>query len=478
MKRREFLRNMALGTAGCAFGARAELTFPQLLKIRQPRELKASEKLNIGVIGVGGKGWSDWTPMLDHGENIVALCDVDRGTLDRGLKHLQGKGVNPSSVQTFTDYRRMLDQVKNLDAVIVATPDHTHGPAAIRAMKRGCHVYVQKPLVRTIWEANYFGKVAKEMGVVTQMGNQGSAINGFRRSVEVLQSGILGNVTEVHVWTDRAANFWPQGIPRPAGSDPVPAALDWDSWLGTAPFRPFKNGAYHTFRWRGYYDFGTGAFGDMACHNMNLPIRGLSLGAVESAECISVEGVSPDHDTYPLKTVVRVHYAARTGMVPVDFYWYDGKTRPDIGRLPPQVAATFGSNLPFGGLSIIGDKGSLYSYNDRGEEAYICLKDEAKYKAVQNHEACKDIPETLPRYGLKGNIYAFQDIEFVNACKGEGKAYSDIDHSVPMVEGISVACVAQRLAGRKLNWDAEKKTFGNAEADSFIRPHIRSGWEF
>ena len=469
--RRDFIKSGAyaagaLAAGGCATTASAA-----------PRQTKVTEdKLNIGVIGVGGKGWSDWNPMLDYGENIVALCDADRGTINRGLEEIKKKkGADVAAkVKTYTDYRKMLDDAKTLglNAVTVSTPDHIHGSAAITAMRLGCHAYVQKPLVRTIAEARWFGRAATENRVVTQMGNQGSANQGLRRNVEVLNYGILGNITEVHVWTNRPV--WPQGITRPEGADQIPDSLDWDSWIGVAPMRPYKKDTYHTFKWRGFFDFGTGAFGDMACHTMNVPFRGLQLQDVVAAECTTIEG--QNNDTYPSKTIVKLTYAARTGLngkkLPaVNLFWYDGNLKPSADIMP-QVVATLGQ-VPNTGSLIIGDKGIMVSTNDYGADAYIALKGEEKAKAVTKHEATTEeaIPTWIPRAKNNDNY-----IEFVDACKGKVKAYADIDHSVPMLEAMLVGCIAQQLPNTKLAWNSRKQSFGNKAADALIRPHVRQGW--
>ncbi len=470
--RRDFIRGSALAAASLVAGG-CETTgaagrYPAVTRTVAPRFRKPGEKLNIGVVGVGGKGWSDWMPMFKNGENIVALCDVDRNPINKALAELEKAGVKPSQVKCYSDFRKMLDECKNLDAVTVSTPDHMHAPAAIRAMKQGCHVFVQKPLVRTIWEARYFEKVAKSCGVVTQMGNQGSANNGLRRNAELLQAGILGDVTEVHVWTNRP--IWPQGIGRPEGSDPIPETLDWDSYLGTAPVRPFKAGVYHTFKWRGFFDFGTGAFGDMACHTMNLPFRGLRLGAVESAECIQIEG--KNNETYPNKSIVRLTYAARGRLPRVTLYWYDGNLKPSA-EIMPKVVATLGQ-VPNTGCLIMGSKGMVCSTNDYGADGYIAFNDEAKMKSMSKHEALTEavIPAKF-RPNTNGHY-----LEFVNACKGQDVCFSDVDHSVPMLESMLVGCVAQQVPG-KLKWDSRKQEFANnAAANALVKPHIRPGWEF
>ena len=463
LNRRGFVKGVALTTASLALTSQAQLKFPNIAKV-SPRIRKPSEKLNIAVIGVGGKGWSNWEPMFNWGHNIVALCDADRGQVERGMNKLKEKD---QVAKGYTDYRKMLDECKDLDIVTVSTPDHTHAPAAIRAMKLGCSVYVEKPLVRTIWEARYFEQVAKAYGVHTQMGNQGSSDNNLRRSVEILNAGILGNVKEVHVWTNRPV--WPQGI-TVEGSDPVPDHLDWESWIGTAPMRPYKKDTYHTFKWRGFFDFGTGAFGDMACHTMNLPFRGLKLGAVTGAECLQVEG--KNKDTYPSKSIVKMQYAARGNLPPVDLFWYDGNLKPSA-EIMPQVIATLGE-VPGTGCLIIGDKGMLVSTNDYGADSYIGLKGEAKMTSTKKKEVFEHIPEGAVVRNRGG-----QQQELVNAVLGVDniKCYSDVDHSVPMLESMLVGCIAQQIEG-PLKWDTKRQTFKNKAADALLMPHIRKGWEF
>ena len=263
-----------------------------------------TQKIRLAAVGVMGKGYSDWMPMIKSGlAELVAWCDADANKRNDAINHkntkkIPGLAEKLAKVPFYTDYRKMLDDQSKLhiDAMTVSTPDHMHAAVAVRAMKMGIHVYVQKPLVRTIWEAHQFFDAAKANNVVTQMGNQGSGGDGFRRNVEVVQSGILGDVTEVHVWTNRP--IWPQGFTAMKAATTrevvaVPPGLDWNAWLGVAAGRPyrkpydkgtpearFNTGIFHAFNWRGYFDFGAGAFGDMACHTMNLPFRGLELGVV------------------------------------------------------------------------------------------------------------------------------------------------------------------------------------------------------
>ena len=463
ISRRMFLKGSALAAGAFAAGGCASGRF-----------CKAGEMLNLGVIAAGGQGKTNWTAMLKHGKvRIAAMCDTDANMLTDAKVWCQENNF-PTSFNTYADYRKMLESEKTLDAVVVSTPDHTHARAAIQAMKRGCHAYVEKPLVRTIWEARYFKDVARENGVVTQMGNHGSAKDGTRRGIELLRAGILGNVTEVHVWTNRPEISpgnkwgWRQPVKRPEGADPIPPEMSWDCWLGTAPVRPFKAGAYHRIMWRAFYDFGTGAFGDMACHTMNLAFRGLELGEVLSGEAVEI---SERYDeTYPQFSKVCLTYAARGKKPPVKLFWYDGYRKPPA-EIMPQVIATLGQ-VPTTGCFILGDKGVMVNTDDYGEFSYIALKGEDKMKSITKHEACVGIPQSLPRAKDQN-----QRGEFVDACFGLTKATSGTHHSVPLVESMLVGCMAQRIPG-KIGWDASKCLSDNQAANALIKPFIRPGWEY
>ena len=417
----------------------------------------------------------------------------------------------------------MLDDQSKLQiqAMTVSTPDHMHAAVAVRAMKMGIHVYVQKPLVRTLWELDYFNKTAKENGVVTQMGNQGSSVDSMRRCTEVLQSGILGDVKEVHVWTNRPV--WPQGknvaawVKSHPNGDPIRKGLDWNAWLGVAADRPFldkypKNAdvydpwklgknVYHTFTWRGFFDFGCGAFGDMACHTMNLPFRGLELGAVSDAICTKIE--SENDVAYPLKSVVKLTYKeresnARPGvkLPAVTLYWYDGDIKPDAA-LMPKWAATHEGKVPNTGCYIIGSKGAVLMQDDYGAKCAIALDADKEFKDVFKHEAAKAVGTWIPKIGeavkaeqkssvamtgFAGGHYT----EFLRAINGVGpmfeqthsRCFSDIEYCIPQMEGILVGCVAQQLPGRKLSWCSKSQQFGDGEANSLVKPYIREGWKF
>ncbi|HEX4645069.1 MAG TPA: Gfo/Idh/MocA family oxidoreductase, partial [Verrucomicrobiae bacterium] len=307
LTRRQFINRAAL-TAGAA-----TLAFPYVGRV-----LGANDRINLACIGVNGKGDSDTSDAAECGANIVALCDVDSKNLDRKAQQFAQKYPD---LKKFKDYRKMLDEMeKSIDAVTVSTPDHNHGIAGIRAMKMGKHCFCQKPLTQTVFEARTMRHLAKEKNLATQMGNQGSAENGLRRAVEVIQAGVIGAPTELHVWSNRP--IWPQALERPAGSDPVPQNLDWDLWLGPAKERPFKKDVYHTFKWRGWYDFGTGALGDMACHTVNMPFRALKMGYPSAIECELDSRVYPE--TFPKTSRIRFEFPEREGLPPLKFWWYDG----------------------------------------------------------------------------------------------------------------------------------------------------------
>ena len=500
--RRSFLKGFTAVSAAAAGGCCLSKCSAPAVHRRKP-----GEKLNVGVIGVGGKGHTDWSKIFEHGENIVAFCDVDNSVMEAELASLQKMGGDPSKVKRYRDYRKMLEENPHLDAVTISTPDHMHAAQAVMAMQMGINVYVQKPLVRTLWEVKRFNEVARQTGVITQMGNQGSAGVGHRRNVELLQQGVIGDVTEVHVWTNRP--IWPQGnlakqfsqLPTVA----VPSTLDWDLWLGTAKCRgyigdrPEKDygfppycakihGVYHRFNWRGFFDFGTGAFGDMACHTMNLPFRGLELGKVLSAECKQI--VEKNDVAYPVKSQVEVIYAERKSRVrkgvtlpKVKLVWYDGNQQP-AAELMPQYVATFGK-VPQTGCLIIGSKGVMVSTNDYGQEALIALTGEQKVKGTLKHEACKAIPEIIFKSPIKQDLDYVNKAEFCDAIKGVGTVYdmthsmcfADTEHSIPMLEGMLVGCVAQQVPG-KINWDSDNQVFDVKAANDLYRPYIRSGWNF
>ena len=351
--------------------------------------------------------------------------------------------------------------------------------------------------MRTLWELDRFKKTAKEYGVITQMGNQGSSGSDFRRGVEVLQSGLIGDVSEVHVWTNRPV--WPQGnwakelLKTPDSA--VPEGLDWDAWIGTAKMRPYKGErgvdprdypwcvkvgntkVYHQFNWRGFTDFGAGALGDMASHLMNLPYRGLRLGAMAWANCRLATEVNPG--IYPATSIVDIGFEGRPEL---KFTWYEGCLMPEPELTAPILKVE--KALPVGGCVIVGSKGTVYSTNNYGQIIYLQMNGEDKPTPILEHEACNAVAETLPRRAeprTSGNYG-----EFIDAILGEtpyieevhSRCYGDVEHSVPLMEGMLAACAAQCVPGTRLSWDTKTQRFDNAAANAMIKPYIRSGWEF
>ncbi|HVY72377.1 MAG TPA: Gfo/Idh/MocA family oxidoreductase [Verrucomicrobiae bacterium] len=449
LSRRRFLKYSSL-----AAGAAALATGPYIV-----RGQNLNNKLNVAVVGAGGKGASDTDSVAKLGENIVALCDVDQKTLT-------ARGEKYPGAKRYQDYRKMFDELKEYDAVIVATPDHHHAPAALRAMKLGKHVYVQKPLTHSVSEARSLRQAATEYKVATQMGNQGSAENGLRRSVELIQSGAIGAVRQVHVWSNRP--IWPQGIGRPPGEDPVPSTLDWDIWIGPAPMRPYKEKVYHDFAWRGWQDFGTGALGDMACHTANMPFRALKLGYPTSIEA---ESSVINKETYPSASNIRFEFPAREGMPPVTLFWYDGGLKPfedTSWRVLDYLESTKDKDgvpkprkLPGSGCLLIGDKGHLFSPDDYGAQSFLLpQKDFAGFQ-----DPTPSIPRSPGHYK-----------EWVDACKGGPKAYSNFDIAAYLTEIILLGCVALRV-GKRLEWDGPNMRALNApEAAQFVKREYRPGW--
>jgi hypothetical protein len=457
--RRQFLRQTSV-----ALGA-AAMYFPYVGRV-----LGANDRINVACIGVGGKGNEDSSNAAECGGNIVAICDVDSGHLGKKAAEFSGKFPD---VKKFQDYRKMLDEMgSSIDAVTISIPDHNHGVAAIRAMKMNKHCFCQKPLVQTVYEARVVRQLAKEKNLATQMGNQGSASPGLRRAVEVIQAGVIGAPRELHVWSNRP--IWPQGVNRPAGSDPVPETLNWDAWLGPARERPFKSGVYHDFKWRGWFDFGTGALGDMACHTVNMPFRALKLGYPNVVECELASKMYPE--TYAKTSRIRFEFPEREGLPPVKFWWYDGNPddalrplRPD-GKAIKEILAMY-DDLPTSGALIIGDKGKVFSPDDYGEQFFVAMNDK-EYISSEKDEACKAVPESIPR--SPGHMQ-----EWFRMMKDGTPAYSNFDIAAYLAEVILLGCVAVRVGeGRRMEWDGPNMSSPNVpEAAQFVKRENRAGWE-
>jgi hypothetical protein len=493
VNRRDFIKTTSLAAGALAFGV------PTLL-----RGQNLNSKLNIACIGIGGKGQSDTDACA--GENIVALCDVDWGS-----EAYATQTKKYPSAKFYKDFRQMLDQMgSGIDAVTISTPDHLHAIVASAAMKMHKAVFCQKPLTQTVYEARYLRKMAKEKKIVTQMGNQGSAKDGLRRAVEVIQDGLIGQVHQVHVWTNRP--IWPQGMDRPSGEDPIPATLDWDKWIGPAPMRPYKgssdpndkNGMYNPFVWRGWQDFGTGALGDMACHTVNMPFRALNLGYPTEIEATPFGLMNKE--SFPIGSKIRFQFPGRKTSISVahphlfhhhraieqdalTLWWYDGgqpdpKARGghDTSNKPPievtaDIVALLGE-IPESGCLLIGDGGLVFSPDDYGSSFFVKLKDDQKLVHYLKHPALAQFDERIPRnhYGQDGKSDHAQ--EWLTAIK-ENKpelCYSRFEITSRLTEIMLLGCVSLRV-GKKIEWDGPKMVAKNCpEAAPFIKRENRSGW--
>jgi len=422
----------------------------------------ANEEIRFACVGIGGKGQSDSADAGRSGK-VVAVADVDSNQLKRAEKTFpDAKG--------FSDFRKMLDALgREVDAVTVSTPDHTHVTAAAMAMGMGKHCFCQKPLTRAIAEARMLGELARDKGVATQMGNQGTAADSLRRAAAFVQSGALGRIQQVHVWTNRPV--WPQGGGRPEPAD-VPAHLDWDAWIGPAPMRPYGAG-YHPFAWRGFWDFGTGALGDMACHTFNMPFMALML-----RDPTSVQAITSGHnkETYPKWSIIDYDFPALGDRPAVKVVWYDGGKLPEqslFTGFPGEVKkneAGAEEQLPFktasSGVLVIGEKDVLYAPGDYCEKGFT-LKSGTKPGDVEF--------EKSPGH--------FQ--EWVRAIQGGPPARSNFpDYAGPLTETILLgnlavwAADAPETRGKKIDWDPASLLATNApEVEHVVRPKYREGWQ-
>src|SRR5262249_45164770 len=443
--RRDFLKHSS--AAGLGVWALAGVT-------AEARQAGPNERLNVAIIGAGGQGGGNLQNLERTGQvNTVALCDPGARRAGASFNRLP-------NVPRFEDFRQMLDRQRNIDAVAVSTPDHTHAAAAVLAMRMGKHCYCEKPLTHNVHEARVMRQIAAERRVATQMGNQGTSDGMLRRAVEIIQAGAIGPVREVHVWTNRP--IWPQGQQRPKQVQPVPQGLHWDTWLGPATERPYHE-AYLPFAWRGWWDFGTGALGDMACHTMNLPYMALRLEfpttvVAEMAAAVPLE--SP-----PNGCKVTYEFPARGELPPVRLLWYE--------RSRPPEALFRGQRQSESGCLMIGERGTLYSPSDYGG-SYRLLPEE-------NFRDYRPPQETLPR--SPGHHR-----EWVDACRGGRPAMSNFDYAGKLTETVLLGNVAMRVSTRqevdgretfigRITWDAQNlRATGLPAADQYIRREYPRGW--
>ena len=407
-----------------------------------------SEKLNVAAVGVGGIGSHDVDSMAKCNQNIVALCDVDQNALARHAK------LYPNA-KLHADYRKMLETQKDIDAVLVGTPDHLHATVAMMAIKLGKHVHCQKPLTHSVFEARALGKAAKEAKVATQMGNYGQASEEHRLMAEMIWAGAVGTVREIHAGSNRYPPISPRGIPRPTDTPPVPPTLNWDLWVGPSPMRPYHP-CYHPFAWRGWWDFGSGVLGDIACHELSPVFKALKLADrhpdwIEA--CSSNHQCPPEvqKESAPLSSITRWHFPAQGDSPAFTISWWDG-------GLKPQRPEELDANQPFAEgdwLMIVGDKGKM-------------LRERL-------------IPDSRAKeFGTPPRVLARSPghyVEWIQACKGGAPAGSNFaDHAAHLAEVVQLGNIAIRCSG-KLYWDAAKLRFTNSDAaNALINPPYREGW--
>jgi predicted dehydrogenase len=415
-----------------------------------------NDKVRIAGIGVGGKGSSDIDQAGQLGD-VVAICDIDDQRLGK-------KAEAFPNAKKYNDYRKLFDEMGGqFDAVVVSTPDHHHAPASMRAMRMGKHVYCQKPLTHTVAEARLMRQTAREYQVQTQMGNQGTAADGFRAGVELIQSGAVGPIREVHAWTNRPFDYWKQApdiVARPTQQPPVPTHVHWELFLGPAPWRPYHP-VYHPHDWRGWWDFGTGSLGDMACHTANLAFMGLELGLPQRVSAVSGD-VNPE--TYPAWATMTYEFPARGELPPVTFTWYEGAK--DGRRNLPDPELLRGETPSDSGMILIGEKGAIFTPNDYGERQILLPRGE--FRDFRRPEPA------IERLGEGSDQN--QKREWMRAILGGPAPKSNFDYASMMTESMLLGNVAVRV-GKTLEYDAEKGAVVNSpEANQFVNATYRDGW--
>ncbi len=447
--------------------------------------LAASEELRLACIGIGGKGGSDSDDAVRRGQ-VVAICDVDEGRIGAW----QDKYDLDNRPKEYYDYRKLLDEMHGkIDAVTVSTPDHNHAPASVMAMRLGKHCFCQKPMTHSIHEARVMGELAREKGLVTQMGNQGTAEFSLRESAALIKAGAIGKIESCHIWTNRPV--WPQGLDRPTDKVKVPKGIHWNEWVGPAPMRDYHDGL-HPFKWRGWWDFGTGALGDMACHTLNMSFMALNL-----RDPLSVQAETDGHnkETYPKWSQIRFEFPAKGDRGAIPMTWYDGGKRPDAKYIPTsedlkafipkrdkekyaneEAWLKFYNRLMTSGAVVVGDKGYLYSAGDYGgDRTYTCLKLGKEWVQQAKVEMpAVDVPRPKNHF-----------TEWTDAIKNGGQATSNFpDYAGPLTETILLGNLAVWAAsspgkGPRIDWDAKSLTVKNGTEDlkEIVKHTYHNGYE-
>jgi predicted dehydrogenase len=450
--------------------AAAGIGFPTILPSGLLAGPSPNERLSFACIGMGGQMRGYLVPELGKiDQQIVAICDVDKRQRDSALQI-----AALTNARAYHDYRELLDKETGVDAVIIATPDHWHVPICQAALQAGKHVYCEKPLAHSVAECRALEQLAQHHPeLATQTGNQGCSTEGFRRSVEVIQAGLLGEITEVHVW--HPGHSWPNGVDRPATSDPIPEGFDWDFWLGTAPQRPYKNEIYHPGQWRGWYDFGGGSIADFCCHGFQLAYRALELDAPIRIEAT---GEKLGHESFPTRCTVTFDFAAKGKRGPVRLYFYSGDQ-----HLPPDhvTQGPVGST----GCLVVGSEGTL-SAGLWNTDCNVRLKGASGFEGAGQPEVAK-IAKTQPRIdtevlkwdpqlAAKGERPRWSRVnnshmfEWVLACAGDAQSYSPFEIGARITEVGMLGVLALRMQ-KPIIWDADRRqAVGLPEADAIIDP--------
>ncbi|MEY2880657.1 MAG: putative oxidoreductase YcjS [Verrucomicrobiota bacterium] len=464
LNRRDFLAFSAtvaalLAVPGC-------MTLPK--QPRKPRPIAAGAKIRVAQIGCGGKGFSDISAHAD--EEVVALCDVDWDEKrQRGGANMKKLKEQFPKAKTYTDFRKMLLEMDDqIDAVGVATPDHMHFLPAYMAIMLGKHVYVQKPLTQTVGEARELLRLARLNGVCTQMGNQGHAGEGIRLVREWYGAGLLGEVREVNIWTNRPV--WPQGFADWPAADPVPDGFNMDCFLGRAQERPFSK-KIHPFNWRGLQDYGCGALGDMACHIMDCAFWNLDLGAPTSVELKKI--IDGSKVAFPKSAVVEFQFPARGKQPPVKLTWYEGGLKPDAPKAFAATDTDPARTLAQGGQLLIGSKGTVYDGNDYCNSPRFIP--ESAHKALV--DGGKLPPKTVPRVldGTPNKANPHKEWTAAIRANNPLAAGSNFEYSVPFTEVVCLGTMAI-LVGKKFTWDGAAMRTSLPEADKLLYPTYRKGW--
>ena len=415
----------------------------------------ANERINVAGIGVGGKGVGDVASSAETGANIVAQCDVD---LSRGAKTISSF----PKAKLYSDFRIMLEKQKDIDAVTISAPDHIHAVAAKAAMDLGKHLYCQKPLTHSIHEARVLTEAANKSKLITQMGNQAHAGEPIRRAVELVRAGIIGNVTDVHVWTNRP--IWPQGMTTRPENEKIPHDLDWNLWLGPAPKASYSS-RYVPFKWRGWWDYGTGALGDMACHIMDMPYWALQLKYPLSVE--AVQGGNSEVSG-PNWSKIKYQYPARGPLPPVSMTWYDGRRDGQANMPHPEVAN--GQDLRGYESVLVGDKGSMV-FSRRTTKWKVVGRDPDEVRQVE-----ESTPKSIPRDEQETiSVQTANHVEWLSGIRGECEPQSNFSYAGPFTETVLLGNLAVRT-GKKIDWDGPALRTSVKVAKKYIRRKYRKGW--